>query len=376
MNRQPLSLLQRDSISRSDPALCQLPVRSTRSGHGPENAAPAMAPRRLVSRPATQQAIHPRQSNRPLTPAYPTLPSRVALSDMTNVTVATRLEKKEMEKPRVVQPLPPVPQEPLPREEPKNVQAVAEYASDIVAHLFREETSSMPRTGYMDQQADINAKMRAILLDWLVEVHMKYRLRPETLFLTVNIADRYLSCAAVPRKRLQLLGVVAMFIASKFEEIDPPRIQDFVYITDNTYTKNDIIELEVQVLCALAFRIVVPTPAHFFDRFQLANHCDDVHRELAKYLLELALIDIEMVRHAPSLLVAAALLASNEIVGRGQIWTPGMVLHTRYAEHSLRTCADELLTLWEAAPNASLQSVRKKYSTCSHSYAALQGRMA
>ena len=65
----------------------------------------------------------------------------------------------------------------------------------------------------MDRQNDINEKMRAILIDWLIEVHLKFRLVPETLYLCVNIIDRYCSVINVPRTKLQLVGVTALFLA-------------------------------------------------------------------------------------------------------------------------------------------------------------------
>merc|ERR1712176_1532160 len=99
----------------------------------------------------------------------------------------------------------------------------------------------------------------------LIEVHMKYRLRLETLHLAINIIDRYLSRRAVLRKRLQLVGVVAMFMAAKFEEINPPEIHDWVYITDHAYAKEDVLIMECNVLTALGFQIMVPTAAHFFE---------------------------------------------------------------------------------------------------------------
>jgi cyclin B len=248
----------------------------------------------------------------------------------------------------------------------ENVQRVAEYAPEIADHLFREESALMPRPDYMEHQPDINSKMRAILIDWLVEVHMKYRLRHETLFLTVNLIDRYLACVPVMRRRLQLVGVVAMFVAAKFEEIDPPTASDFAYITDNSFTRDDVVIMECNMLSSLGFQIVVPTAAHFLDRFQRANRCDDVHREVAQYLLELALLDLHATQHAPSHLVAAALLLSNELLGRHPVWPMAMVQHSRRQEHTLRACAEDLRALLLEAPGASLQAVRKKYLRQQH----------
>jgi len=245
-------------------------------------------------------------------------------------------------------------------------QSVAEYVPQIVATLFAEEAIHMPAANYMELQTDINGKMRAILIDWLCEVHMKYRLRHETLFLAVNLIDRFLATAPVARRRLQLIGVVGMFVASKFEEIDPPRVNDFVYITDNTYTKEDILNTECAMLAALAFNVVVPTAVHFVPHFFQLNRCDGPHGELARYMIELALVDLKMIRHTPSVLVAASLLLSNELLGRAQIWPDAMAQQSRQTEQSLRGCAEELRAVLRAAPASNLQAVRKKYMPQQH----------
>lgn len=243
-----------------------------------------------------------------------------------------------------------------------NAQSVHEYAPEIYALLFRDEVAQLPSPNYMETQTDINGKMRAILIDWLIEVHMKYRLRSETLFLTVNLIDRYLSQRHVMRKKLQLVGVVAMFIAAKFEEINPPEINDFVHITDNAYTKEDVLLMECTMLTTLNFKIVVPTVAPFLEQLQKVNRCDDVHRELAGYLIELGLLEIRMLRFPPSQVVSAALLLSNELLSKRPVWPQTMVHHSRHSEQVLRPCCDELRELFEAAPKAQLQAVKKKFS--------------
>ncbi len=90
--------------------------------------------------------------------------------------------------------------------------------------------------------------MREILCDWLIEVHLKFKLLPETLYLTVNLIDRFLSTTSIYRNKLQLVGVTAMLIASKYEEIYPPIVSDFVYITDNAYKREEILEMEEKML--------------------------------------------------------------------------------------------------------------------------------
>lgn len=140
-------------------------------------------------------------------------------------------------------------------EESKNPQTCAEYAVEIFNYLRETERETLPSTDFLQNQEDVNERMRSILIDWLIEVHLKFKLVPESLYLTVNLIDRYLEKAQVNRARLQLVGVTCMLIACKYEEIYPPIVKDFVYITDNAYSKEEILDMERQVLTALDFNI-------------------------------------------------------------------------------------------------------------------------
>lgn len=122
-------------------------------------------------------------------------------------------------------------------EDAKDPQSVSEYAQECLRHMISTEIYFYPTVNCLVNQKDITKKMRIILVDWLVEVHAKFKLLPETLFLTVNILDRYCEVKQVQRANYQLVGVTAMLIASKYEEIYAPEIRDFVYITDKAYTK-------------------------------------------------------------------------------------------------------------------------------------------
>ena len=143
----------------------------------------------------------------------------------------------------------------------------------------------------MSFQEDINEKMRAILVDWIIEVHLKFKLLPETLFVTVNLIDRYLSLVSVKRNNLQLVGVTAMFIASKYEEIYAPEVRDFVYITDNAYSKSEIFAMEYQILSTLNFSVTSVTPYRFLERFYKVVNGSLRMWNLARYLIELPLIE-------------------------------------------------------------------------------------
>lgn len=117
---------------------------------------------------------------------------------------------------------------------------VTNYVMDMYEHFREKEISSSVRPVYMEDQPHINERMRSILVDWLVEVHLKFKLVPETLYLTVNLIDRYLERKEVTRPKLQLVGVTALLIASKYEEIYPPELRDLVYICDRAYTRTEV----------------------------------------------------------------------------------------------------------------------------------------
>jgi hypothetical protein len=265
-------------------------------------------------------------------------------------------------------------------EESDNAQLVSEYAADIHSFLLSEESIRLPSATYMEQQRDINPRMRAILIDWHVEVHSKYRLHDETLWLAVQIVDRYLQTTQVMRNRLQLVGVAAMLISAKFEEIHPPEVRDFAYITDNTYSKQEILDMEAVILNVLAFDLACPTVVHFLAKFQRANRGSEVHKHLAQYTAELSLLEMKFLKYKPSQIAAAAVLLSNRLMLRRaptqQMWGPHMVLLTQCDEQELEACVQDLRVLYEAQSsspptaanpgNGPLNAVKKKFQSAKY----------
>jgi cyclin B len=244
-----------------------------------------------------------------------------------------------------------------------STQTVAEYAADICTNL-REVEAGLPKLdGYMDRQPDVNEKMRQILVDWLVEVHLKFKLSPETLFLTVRLLDRYLAVKTVKRSKLQLAGVTCMLLAAKFEEIYAPEVRDFVNITDKAYSKAEILDTEVCILNALQFRIQTVSPYFFLCRFLQVMKYGKTHTFLAQYILELTLVDYRMLKYPPTHLASAAALLANKIMRISPPWPGTLTKHTRNTEASLKTCAKEMCALLQGAEKSSLQALRKKFSS-------------
>jgi cyclin B len=194
----------------------------------------------------------------------------------------------------------------------------------------------------MEKQDDINEKMRAILIDWLVEVHLKFKLVPESLYLTVNLIDRYLEKEQVNRQKLQLVGVTAMLIACKYEEIYPPIVKDFVYITDNAYTKEEILSQERKMLQTLDFDIQITSSFRFLERYSKVAKTDMVIFNLSRYLIELAIVNYKMLKYTNSNIASSALYLSLKMTKNQQPWSESLTKHTHYKESQIRQCAKDL----------------------------------
>ena len=121
--------------------------------------------------------------------------------------------------------------------------------------MQQTEARTQPNGFYMKDQRDINENVRAILVDWIISVHAKFKLLQETLYLTINLIDRYFAKFNILKSDVQLVGVAALVIATKYEEIYPPTVKDFIYLTDNTYSRQQITSMEHSILFSLQFEI-------------------------------------------------------------------------------------------------------------------------
>lgn len=176
----------------------------------------------------------------------------------------------------------------------------------------------LPNPHYMDIQTEIQWSMRSVLMDWLVQVHSRFSLLPETLFLTVNYIDRFLSQKIVSIGKLQLVGATAILVASKYEEINCPSLQEIVYMVDNGYTAEEILKAERFMLSMLQFELGWPGPMSFLRRVSKADDYDLETRTLAKYFLELTIMDERFVASPPSYLAAGAHCLSRLILQKGE----------------------------------------------------------
>ncbi|XP_049625023.1 G2/mitotic-specific cyclin-B1 [Suncus etruscus] len=242
----------------------------------------------------------------------------------------------------------------------------SEYVKDIYAYLRHLEEEQAIKPKYLFGR-EVTGNMRAILIDWLVQVQMKFRLLQETMYMTVSIIDRFMQNNCVPKKMLQLVGVTAMFIASKYEEMYPPEIGDFTFVTDNTYSKHQIRQMEMKILTALNFGLGRPLPLHFLRRASKIGEVDVEQHTLAKYLMELTMLDYEMVHFPPSQIAAGAFCLALKILDNGE-WTPTLQHYMSYTEESLLVVMQHLAKNLMVV-NSGLtkhMTIKNKYATSKH----------
>ncbi|KAM7424701.1 hypothetical protein PAMA_000859 [Pampus argenteus] len=242
-------------------------------------------------------------------------------------------------------------------------QLCSEYVKDIYNYLHVLEVQQAVRANYM-QGYEITERMRALLIDWLVQVHSRFQLLQETLYLTVAVLDRFLQVQPVSRRKLQLVGVTAMLVACKYEEMYAPEVGDFAYITDNAFTKSQILEMEQLVLRSLNFQLGRPLPLHFLRRASKVANSDVERHTLAKYLMELTLVDYDMVHYRPSEIAAASLCLSQRLLD-GLSWSPTQQHYSTYEEAHLKPIMQHIAKNVEIlnTGKTKFQAVKNKYSS-------------
>ncbi|MBA0808567.1 hypothetical protein Gohar_024296 [Gossypium harknessii] len=216
-----------------------------------------------------------------------------------------------------------------------NPLAVVEYIDDLYQFYKKAECTGCVPPNYMEQQYDINQRMRGILIDWLVEVHYKFELMEETLYLTINLIDRFLAVKQIARKKLQLVGVTAMLLACKYEEVSVPVIEDLVLISDKAYSRQEVLDMEKLMINTLQFNLSVPTPYVFMRRFLKAAQSNKKLELLSFFMIELCLVEYEMLRFPPSLLAAAAIFTAQCSLSGCKNWSKTSEWYTTYSEEQL-----------------------------------------
>lgn len=253
---------------------------------------------------------------------------------------------------------------------------VVEYCNEIFEHTSRLEKKLCADPNYIDYQPDLTWKHRHTLLNWLVQVHEKFNLLQETLYLAVNIMDRFLSHTEIALDKFHLVGSTCLFIASKYEEINCIVLKDLLKILDDEYTESQVIRAERYILCALEFELGWPGPMSYLRRISKADEYDFDIRTLAKYLLETTIMEPSFVASPPSWIAAGAYYLSLVIFRDSycithdglvydDIWTSKHTYYAGYTEQQITPAAAVIAQNCRYAETKH-EAIFKKYSQKRH----------
>jgi cyclin B len=247
----------------------------------------------------------------------------------------------------------------------EKVSFAGEYLEDIYLNLLLEErqTEIKPKMGYMSTQNEINEQMRAILIDWIIEVHFQFNLRQETLYMTISIIDTYLSFHFISRKELQLLGIACLLISCKSQEIYYPQQNKFIEVTDGAYTKEDMLKMENDILKKLNFNIVYPTPNDFYNILSKLYNFDKKQYFLGKYFIECVLIDYQMIKYSSSVIAAACIYLVMKYFGINgyQKLYSNCIINENNPENIIKDSAKNIYELVGNLSKSKLKTVKNKY---------------
>ena len=243
---------------------------------------------------------------------------------------------------------------------------VGDYLEEIYFNFLEEQkySSLKPQMGYMDKQSDINEKMRAILIDWIIEIHFHFNLRQETLFMTVSIIDSFLSIHFISRSKFQLLGITSLLIACKSQEIYYPHLSKFVLATGDAYTKEDIMKMENEILKILSFNIIYPTSNDFYNILSKLYNFDRKQYFLGQFFLENALIDYQMIKYSPNIIAASCIYIVMKLFKKenyGKLFN-SFIINVNNPENRVKEIAKEIYQLVDIISKSRLNSVKNKYN--------------
>ncbi|KAH9386748.1 G2/mitotic-specific cyclin 2 [Nematocida major] len=219
-----------------------------------------------------------------------------------------------------------------------DITAVSEYSHEILTHYIKDQENYMASPNYMEFQEEIRWAMRAVLIDWIIDVHHKLTLLPETLYLSVNLIDRFLSLRIVTIGKLQLVGVAGLLIASKFQEVASPSVETFVILTDRSFTENEILRAEKYMLHCLEYKINFPSPLNWL------RHCSHNKEvaSLATVILDSLLPDEGFLKYSPSVLGTSVSYVARTLMPQEKREFEVFNKFAMHSKNELEKCIDEI----------------------------------
>lgn len=213
---------------------------------------------------------------------------------------------------------------------------VSEYSDEFFADLRENEFKyAVDPVAIQQTQSEFTWDDRKALVQWIIKLHYRFRMTLETLYLSVNIVDRFLALKPVSPTKNELIGATALFIAAKYEEVHPPNMEQLIYCCGNKFDPNLIREAESYIITSLNFELNFAGPLSFLRRISKADLYDFQIRTFAKYFLELTLMDYRFIGSPMSWLAVGATYISKKLVDPGSRWTDEHIFYGGYTEDQL-----------------------------------------
>ena len=242
-----------------------------------------------------------------------------------------------------------------------------DYINESYNNLLQEEYTMKikPIYGYMASQSDINIKMRAILVDWLIEMHEKFNFKSQTLYQTIWLIDTYLSLKYIRRSDFQLLGLGCMYISCKFNEIFYPILKDCIEISDGAYTKEDLLNIEKDILKTINYNVLPPSKEDFYNIIAKAFEFGEKQYYLGKFFMENSLIDYNMIKYPSSVIAVACsyiVMKFFKIENYKKLYST-RIIYDKCPQKIIKDSARELCFLVKNLNNSEFKAIKKKYSS-------------
>ena len=238
-----------------------------------------------------------------------------------------------------------------------------DYFDEVYQNLLFDELRfyQMINPNYMNMQNDICDKMRAILVDWLIDIHNRLNLNKKTLYQCVFIIDAYLSKIIIGRKNLQLLGLAALLIAYKGNEIIYPRLQSFIELSDNAYTLQELKDMEIKVIQKLECDILAPTADEFFSINSDFFEFTEIQKYFGEYFLDSSLVDNNLLKYKQSTIAVACCYIVIKFFNLNGAHLIVENTNQDVKPTDVKDCARDLCFLVKNMWNSSLGATKNKY---------------
>ncbi|EFC40700.1 cyclin B1-like protein [Naegleria gruberi] len=242
-------------------------------------------------------------------------------------------------------------------------QSCIEYVKDIHSHYKKIENKYRADPAYLSRQPFMRHKHRFTIVNWMIEVHQKFRLSTPTMYLAVDLLDRFLSKNDINLNHLQLLGATCIFVASKYEDLQYPLSSELVKISMNLFTKEDVLKMERLLLRDLDFNITVATVYPFLKRYLKCARCDFNQLALAYYLSELSLLEEASLYYPPSQIASACIYVAGRLCNKKDSWDSVLQYYTGYSEQDIEACASVIVKIAKKYNTNEIKTcTRSKYS--------------